>query len=356
MKVVTIVGARPQFIKAAPVSRVLRKEAKEILIHTGQHYDQSMSDVFFEELKIPIPDQNLHVGSKLHGEQTGEMLKKVEEVLVTEKPDAVLVYGDTNSTLAGSLVAAKLHIPVAHVEAGLRSFNKRMPEELNRIITDHVSRWLFCPTPVAVENLNNEGIKQGVHLVGDVMFDSIVFNRELATQQSTILEELQLAKKDYLLATIHRAENTDDLERFKNIVEALNQLTDLTVFPIHPRTKHKLTEYGLELKNPNLKLIPPVGYLDMLQLEAHAKKILTDSGGVQKEAFILHVPCITLRDETEWIETVELKANRLVGADKEKILEAVNEFEVDFSSVTPVYGQGDTAEKIVRQLIHDIKG
>lgn len=354
MKVVTVVGARPQFIKAAPVSRVIRKIGTEILVHTGQHYDKSMSDVFFEELQIPVPDYHLHVGSKSHGAQTGEMLSKVEEVLLKEKPDCVLVYGDTNSTLAGALAAAKLHIPVAHVEAGLRSFNKRMPEEINRILTDHVSRWLFCPTETAVKHLQTEGITKGVHLVGDVMLDAVQFNRTLAEQKSTILQDLKLEAGSYILITLHRAENTDDPARLSAIVEAINQLSVPAVLPIHPRTRGKLQANQLEITNPQVLVIEPVGYLDMLQLEVNAQKILTDSGGVQKEAFFAKVPCITMRDETEWTETIELKTNVLVGADTEKILHAVESFTVDFSKVPPVFGQGDTAERVVAILKEEL--
>ncbi|KPC75707.1 UDP-N-acetylglucosamine 2-epimerase [Thermoactinomyces vulgaris] len=354
MKVLTVVGARPQFIKAAPVSRVIRERAQEVLVHTGQHYDKSMSDVFFEELHIPVPEYHLHVGSKSHGAQTGEMLAKVEEVIVKEKPDCVLVYGDTNSTLAGALAASKLHIPVAHVEAGLRSFNRRMPEEINRVLTDHVSEWLFCPTQTAVNHLRTEGITKGVHLTGDVMLDAVRYNSRLADEKSTILSDLGLEAGSYVLITLHRAENTDDPARLSQIIGAINELPMPAVLPLHPRTKGKLAPLGLEITNPNVKLIEPIGYLDMLQLEVNAKKILTDSGGVQKEAFFAKVPCITMRDETEWIETVELGTNVLVGADQTRILEAVNRFEVDFSQVHEVFGDGRAAEKIMDQLQKDL--
>lgn len=350
MKVLTVVGARPQFIKAAPVSRALRQEAEEILVHTGQHYDKSMSEVFFEELNIPIPNYNLHVGSKSHGAQTGEMLSKVEEVILHEKPDCLLVYGDTNSTLAGALAAAKLHIPVAHVEAGLRSFNRLMPEEVNRVLTDHMSEWLFCPTQTAVDHLANEGVTQGVYLTGDVMLDAVNYNRTLAEEKSTILHDLALEPKSYILITLHRAENTDDPARLEQIIGAINQLSIPAVLPLHPRTKGKLAQAGLAIQNPLVKLIDPVGYLDMLQLEVHAKKILTDSGGVQKEAFFAEVPCVTMRDETEWTETVTLGCNRLVGANQDLILKAVNHFEVDFSKVDPVFGDGEASKKIVSLL------
>ncbi|HZG59651.1 MAG TPA: UDP-N-acetylglucosamine 2-epimerase (non-hydrolyzing) [Anoxybacillus sp.] len=349
MKIVTILGARPQFIKAAPVSRVLRKKHTEIIIHTGQHYDANMSDIFFEELNIPKPDYHLGVGSGSHGKQTGEMLIKIEEIVLKEKPDYVLVYGDTNSTLAGALVAAKLHIPVIHVEAGLRSFNKKMPEEINRIMTDHVSEFLFCPTDTAVENLKNENITRNVINIGDVMYDAVLYNKELAQQKSTILSDLGLQAKQYHLITIHRAENTDDVEKMKNILEAFARIEDMKVWPIHPRTKNKLAAYGLSLENiPNLKVIEPVGYLDMLTLESNAKKIITDSGGVQKEAYFMQVPCVTVREQTEWVETLEAEANILVGTDVEKIVEAVQK------EVHPVYsevfGDGRAAEKIVEAI------
>lgn len=350
LKVLTVVGARPQFIKAAPVSRVLRQKGEEILVHTGQHYDQYMSEVFFEELQIPVPDYHLHVGSHSHGAQTGAMLTKIEEVLQKEKPDVVLVYGDTNSTLAGALAAAKLHIPVAHVEAGLRSFNQRMPEEINRVLTDHVSRWLFCPTEAAIANLRREGIEQGVVHTGDVMLDTFLFNREIAANKSRILEQHQLEAKNYLLITVHRAENTDDPARLQGIVDALNRLEVPAVLPLHPRTKSRLEAFDLQIQNPMVKVIPPVGFLDMVQLEVHAKKIVTDSGGVQKEAFFAKVPAITLRDETEWVETVEIGANRLVGTDPEKILTAINEFTVDFDKLPAIYGEGHAAEEIVHYL------
>jgi UDP-GlcNAc3NAcA epimerase len=353
LKVVTVVGARPQFIKAAPVHRVLRRRAEEIIVHTGQHYDPRLSKVFFEELNIPQPDYHLGVGSKSHGAQTGEMLQKVEEVLEKVRPDLLLVYGDTNSTLAGALAAAKMHIPIAHVEAGLRSFNRRMPEEINRVLTDHLSRWLFCPTRTAVQNLEREGISKGVHLTGDVMLDAVLYNRKLAEERSRILEQLDLKPREFLLITLHRAENTDDPRRMRSIVAALNELSVPAVFPMHPRTRNRLKQMELSLSNPLVQVIEPVGYLDMLRLEANAKKILTDSGGVQKEAFFLQVPVITMRDETEWVETVEQGANRLTGADKTAILEAVERFEVDFTRISSVFGDGRAAERIVDHLMRD---
>lgn len=345
MKILTILGARPQFIKAAPVSRVLRKYFQEKIIHTGQHYDANMSDIFFEELHIPKPDYHLGVGSGSHGKQTGEMLSKIEEIVLDEKPDYLMVYGDTNSTLAGALVAAKLHVPVIHIEAGLRSFNKKMPEEVNRIMTDHISEFLFCPTDTAVENLEKENISRNVFNTGDVMYDAVLYNKELAEEKSTILEQEGLAAKDYHLITIHRAENTDDLKNMENILTALANIDKVKVWPIHPRTKNKIASYGLNLEEvPNLKVIEPVGYLDMLKLEANAAKIITDSGGVQKEAYFMNVPCITVREQTEWVETLEENANILTGTDSEKILAAVQ------MEVTPIYkelfGDGKASEKI----------
>ncbi|SDW42514.1 UDP-GlcNAc3NAcA epimerase [Marininema mesophilum] len=351
MKTVTIVGARPQFIKAAPVSRSLRRQGEEVLVHTGQHYDQAMSDVFFEELMIPAPDYHLGVGSKGHGAQTGEMLALVEEVLIREKPDWVLVYGDTNSTIAGALAAAKLHIPVAHVEAGLRSFNRRMPEEVNRVLTDHVSTLLFCPTDTAVRHLAAEGITSGVKQVGDVMVDAVRYNRELASQSSKILGQLGLKRGSYVLVTLHRAENTDDPRRLSEIVGALNQLSIPAILPLHPRTQGRMEEVGLAFHNPHLVVIEPVGYLDMLYLESQAAKILTDSGGVQKEAFVLGIPCITMRDETEWTETVEQRANCLTGADRERIIDAIENFSADFFDIVPVFGDGYAADRIVENLL-----
>ena len=335
VKVVSIVGARPQFIKLAPLSKALREAGfKEVIVHTGQHYDDNMSELFFKELEIPEPDYNLGIGSGSHGEQTGRMLIAIEDILLKENPNLVIIYGDTNSTLAGALASSKLHIPLAHIEAGLRSFNKNMPEEINRIVADHLSSLLFAPTETAVENLRREGIEKGVYLVGDIMFDALMHFSKISDAKSKILEALNLKPKEYYLATIHRAENTDNYERLKNILEALSSLDKPVIFPVHPRTKKKVEEYNLEFLIEKIQVIEPVGYLDMIQLEKNAKAILTDSGGVQKEAFWLRVPCITLRDETEWVETVRYGWNRLVGADKEKILDAVKNIspgeDVDF--------------------------
>jgi UDP-N-acetylglucosamine 2-epimerase len=323
MKFVTIVGARPQFIKAAPVSRLLRRGQTEVLVHTGQHYDDNMSAVFFDELGIPAPEYYLGIGSGAHGAQTGAMLAAIEGVLLKEQPDWTLVYGDTNSTLAGALAAAKLHIRVAHVEAGLRSFNRRMPEELNRLVADHLSTLLLCPSQVAVDNLAAEGIVHGVHIVGDVMADALAFAAEQARAHSTILARLGLAEKGYLLATIHRAENTDDPARLQGILTALGRLDEPVIFPVHPRTRKVLAGPEFARRTPdNLRLIDPLGYLEMVRLTEAARLALTDSGGLQKEAYWLGTPCITLRDETEWVETVRVGWNVLAGADPERILQA----------------------------------
>lgn len=324
MKLVTIVGARPQFVKCAPLSRELRKQHTEVLVHTGQHYDPEMSDVFFSELAIPEPDYHLGIGSGPHGKQTGEILARVEEVLVKERPDLVIVFGDTNSTLAGALAAVKLHIPVAHVEAGLRSFDRTMPEEINRVATDHVSDLLFCPTETAVRNLRNEGITKGVHLVGDVMVDALEYNKGIAAKNSRILEKFGLSRKVYLVVTVHRPANTDNREHMEAILPALGESGFPVLFPVHPRTRKVLEEYGLRERLPgNVIATAPLGYLDMIQAMAHARTILTDSGGMQKEAYLLGVPCITLRDTTEWVETVDDGWNVLVGADRGKIVEAI---------------------------------
>lgn len=312
VKILTVVGARPQFVKAAPVNRALRAAGiDEVIVHTGQHFDPMMSDVFFDELEIPAPAYNLEVNSLGHGAMTGRILEKLEAAMVDEKPDMVLIYGDTNSTLAGALAAAKLSIPVAHVEAGLRSFNRRMPEEINRVVADHLSNLLFCPTQTAVRNLANEGITAGVHTVGDVMFDSTIAAVERARTRSKILETLGLEPKTYAVATIHRAENTDDPKRFETIMSWLEAAARETpvVMPTHPRTRKMLEQRGRKLAG--VRLCDPVGYLDMNWLSFNSAAIFTDSGGLQKEAYFHRVPCVTLRDETEWVETIEAGWNRL---------------------------------------------
>lgn len=356
MKIVSVVGVRPQFVKASVVSRELRKNNEEILIHTGQHYDYQMNKVFFEQLNIPEPDYHLDIGSGSHGYQTGEMLKKIEKVLIKEKPDLVLIYGDTNSTLAGALAASKLNIRTAHVESGLRSFDKSMPEEINRVITDHCSDILFCPTQNAVENLKSEGITENVYLTGDVMVDSLLYNKDVAENKSNILNYLGLNNKEYIVATVHRASNTDNKNNLQNIANALYELNCIVVFPAHPRTEKLLKKYKLydKLRN-NIKLIEPLGFFDFIKLLNHAKVILTDSGGIQKEAYLLKVPCITLRENTEWIETVEDGWNILVGANKETIIKMVNEFNPSVKTHSNRFGSGNSGARItsiVDGLLH----
>lgn len=356
MKIVTIIGARPQFIKAAPVSKVLLNDGHtEIIIHTGQHYDDKMSSIFFRELDIHEPETNLGIGSGSHGWQTGQMLIHIEERIMAENPDYVLIYGDTNSTLAGALAAVKLLIPLAHVEAGLRSFNKQMPEEHNRIIADHCSDLLFCPTQTAVKNLKVEGISQGVHLVGDTMYDAVLNFSEIAYRHSTILQDLRLEPKEYLLATLHRPYNVDIGDNLNSILSAFLEIAQPVIFPVHPRTRQRINALdvfsGSKLENSKLKLIDPIGYLDMLVLEKNAKVILTDSGGVQKEAYFCEVPCITLRPETEWVELVDEGVNYVVSFDKNKILEtyqSLSRKELNFTK--KLYGEGNAAHKIVSFL------
>lgn len=353
-KVVSVIGARPQFIKAFPVSEAFKKTNvfQEVLVHTGQHYDHEMSQVFFEELGFYKPHYNLEVGSGSHAFQVGEMLIKLEKVLREEKPDLVLVYGDTNSTLAGALAAVKLQLPVAHVEAGLRSFDFGMPEEVNRVLADRISHFLFCPTKKAVKNLEKEGLDEKVFLVGDVMYDASLFFGDLAERKSIILKKLGLLPKEYLLCTVHRASNTDNRSNLSQIVEALCECGEKIVFPVHPRTVKYLKKYSLfsQLeKSDNVKLLQALGYFDFLVLEKNAKKILTDSGGVQKEAFFYGVPCITLRDKTEWLETVEADWNILVGVDKKKITQAINDFWPS-GERRDYYGDGRAAFKIVEIL------
>jgi UDP-GlcNAc3NAcA epimerase len=349
MNVVSIVGARPQFIKAAPVSAALRRTHREYLVHTGQHYDHQMSEVFFDEMGIPAPNRNLDVGSGSHGAQTGAMLRLIEECLLEMRPDVVLVYGDTNSTLAGALAAAKLGIPLAHVEAGLRSYNRSMPEEHNRVLADHAADLLLCPTDTAVVNLAKEGLTSGVHLVGDTMYDAVLRFREVAAARSNVMDRLDLSHGRYVLATIHRPYNTDDPVHLRCLVEAFSRAPDTIVFPVHPRTRRKLDE--LELTSPavdgRVRFIEPVGYLDMLELERHARVIVTDSGGVQKEAYFLGVPCLTVRPETEWVETVAAGWNRLVAIDRDAITSALSTASCPEGAPPMVFGDGRASEKIV---------
>jgi UDP-N-acetylglucosamine 2-epimerase len=347
MNVVSVVGARPQFIKNAPVSRELRKDMKELLVHTGQHYDAELSQTFFDELDLPVPDYNLGVGSGTHGYQTATILTRIEPVLQSENPDIVLVYGDTNSTLAGALAAAKLHIPIAHVEAGLRSYNKDMPEEINRILTDHCSQFLFCPTETAVINLHKENILTGVHLVGDVMYDALLYNIEIA-QESSIIQKLPVKAHHYMLATLHRAANTDNKQALKNILAGLSQIEYPVVFPVHPRTKKAIKRFGIEL-GENIIGIDPVGYLDFLKLESESLAIITDSGGIQKEAYLLKIPCITVRKETEWVETVEDGWNVLVGTNRDLIVKMAHQFRPE-TEQRDLFGDGTASKKIVQIL------
>ena len=348
MKVVTVVGARPQFIKAAAISHVLRQRHTEILVHTGQHYDYEMSKIFFDELGIPEPDVTQGVGSGRHGAQTGAMLIAIEDVLLTERPDWVLVYGDTNSTLAGALAAAKLHFPVGHVEAGLRSLNRLMPEEINRVVADHLSELLFCPSQAAVDNLAAEGITRGVHMVGDVMADMLIYAVERACKTSDVLVRLGILNKTYILATVHRAENTDDQNQLRSILAAFDAIDELIIFPVHPRTEKAINSLGYT-PGAKIRMIAPVGYLDMVRLEKDARFILTDSGGIQKEAYWLSVPCITMRNETEWVETVYTGWNVLAGTDKEKILHSIQTLSPP-DVHPPLYGDGKAAMRCVTIL------
>jgi UDP-GlcNAc3NAcA epimerase len=363
VKIVTIIGARPQFIKAAPFSRIFRKQHREVLVHTGQHYDQNMSDVFFQELSIPVPDYNLNIGSGPHGQQTGRMLEKIEAVLLQEKPDGVLVYGDTNSTLAGALAAGKLRIPLYHVEAGLRSYNQSMPEEMNRVLTDHAADLLLCPTVNAVENLRKEGIEEGVLNTGDIMYDAVLRNKSVSKDKYShgkwlayLAEDncrsIELEEGGYYLATVHRAENTDNRYKLETILQSLELLDKPVLLPIHPRTRKLVSQF--ENKFTNILLVNPVGYLLMLYLTSHAHMIVTDSGGLQKEAYFLGVPCTTLRDETEWVETLDKGWNVLSAIDMESITAGVGrKFDRQQTYQPKPFGEGHAAESICRAIIEE---
>ncbi len=354
MRTLLIVGARPQFIKAAAIIRAMNGEFPFTLLHTGQHYDQNMSDVFFRELGIPEPDMNLGIHRRSRGAQIGAMLAGIETAITRERPDWVLVFGDTNSTLAGALAAVSCDTRLAHVEAGLRSYNRRMPEEINRVLSDHISDLLFCPSQTAVDNLAKEGIRENVHLVGDLMMDVLLVTREQAFRTSTIIENLDLVEKSYLVVTIHRSENTDDVARLEELLHALIQIQEPVIFPLHPRTRKALDDHGLfatigREERTSLRFIEPLGYPDMVRLVASARMVLTDSGGLQKEAYWLGVPCVTMREETEWVETVQSGWNVLVGINLEKIIQAVRGFTPP--KLRPsLYGDGRTAKRCIEIL------
>jgi UDP-N-acetylglucosamine 2-epimerase len=352
MKFLTIIGARPQFIKAAPLSRELRQRHREVLVHTGQHYDYGMSEQFFREMGIPRPDYNLEAGSGSHGAQTAAMLSRLEPVVIRERPDAVIVFGDTNSTLAGALTAAKLNVPLAHIEAGMRSFNRRMPEEVNRVVADHLSNLHFCSTRTAVENLRREGISRDLFLVGDIMHDALKSLLPPLPRIRRMLGELSLADREYLFVTIHRAENTDRIGNLSGIVRALLLSERQVIFPVHPRTEARLRKTPLWIrlrKSPAVRVVPPLGYAESLALQSRALAVLTDSGGIQKEAYLLKTPCLTARGETEWVETIQAGWNRLVGSDSRAILKGLAELRRP-TGHPALYGRGDSARRIVRQL------
>jgi UDP-N-acetylglucosamine 2-epimerase len=356
IKILSIVGARPQFIKLAPLSKAIRKFAEEIIVHTGQHYNQNMSKIFFEDLGIPHPDYDLEVGSGKHGYQTGQMLERIEHVLIKEKAKVVIVFGDTNSTLAGCLAAVKLEIPVVHVEAGLRSFNRSMPEEINRVLTDHGADYLFAPTETAMNNLENEGLKNRSYLTGDIMLDALQNNLKIANKKSEIISELKLKDIDYAVLTLHRPYNVDSIENLSLILNTIAKSKYKVVFPVHPRTKNILKQNNFKISD-NIKLIDPLGYLDFIRLQNDSKCIITDSGGIQKEAYLLKKPCITVRPETEWVETVEAGWNILVGLDAEKLYNALNSFYPP-NEQPSIFGEYSCAEKmaeIIRSSISNIQ-
>lgn len=348
MKILTVVGARPQFVKLAPVSAELRKYFEEVIVHTGQHYDDEMSNVFFEELGVPKPRYNLGIHSLSNAEQVFLMVPRLKEVISKEKPKLVIVYGDTNSTLAGAAAAKGLSVPVAHVEAGMRSFND-MPEEYNRVNTDKIADLFFCSTKASVENLKKEGHIKNVFLVGDVMIDSLAQNINKAESKSRILERLGLVRNGYMVATIHRAQNTDNAKRLQSIISSLAESGKKIILPAHPRTKKSALAFGIKLESPNLNVINPLGFYDMLVAEKNARKIITDSGGIQKEAYFFNVPCITLREVTEWTETVEEGFNVLVDADRNKITDAIANFEITGKN-RHIYGNGGASKKTVMKI------
>lgn len=376
LKIITIVGARPQIIKAAALSRTIRKnfadKIQEIIVHTGQHYDPNMSDVFFQELQIPKPDYNLNVGSGAHGAQTATMIKGIEEILLKERPNFLVIYGDTNSTLAGAIAASKIHIPIVHIEAGLRSFNKSMPEEINRIMCDHASTFLFSPTDTGFQNLLNEGFtvnqgkytidKPGIFHCGDVMYDNSLFFSAISKKNSIILKDLELQGKNYILVTIHRNNNTDDVERLSSIFTGILKIAEsskkVMVLPLHPRTKSKLDTLSNDLSknihnSPFIKIIPPVSFLDMIQLEKKSDLIITDSGGVQKEAYFFSKPCIVLRNETEWVEIIEAGTGILVDSDPVRMKEAFENLSSKKNDFPKIFGDGNAAGFICEQLIEN---
>lgn len=344
MKILSVVGARPEFIQAMPVSRAISADHQEILVHTGQHYDYRMSQTFFDELEIPIPDYNLGVGSGSQARQTADIMVCLEEVLLKERPDLVIVRGDTNSSLAAALTASKLSIPFAHIEAGERSFNRTMPEEINRLVADRLADLHFCVSRNAVHHLAMEGITNSVYLVGDVMLDALLYAQPIARANSTILEQLRIGPRNYALLTIHRPANTDNLERLREIMAAVNLVPETVILPLHPRTRKALSNLDVQLGS-HVRLIEPVGYFDMITLEANAYLIATDSGGVQRESYYLSIPCLTLRDETEWRETIDTGWNKLVGADQKLLLDSWFNF-VPPTEHPPIYGTGNAAQKI----------
>ena len=349
--IVSVIGTRPQFIKVAPIAYSLHKRYHHILIHTGQHYDYQMSRTFFKELDIPKPEKNLGIASTLHGEQTGRMLIRLEQVLLKEKPNLVIIYGDTNSTLAGALAASKLHIPVAHIEAGMRSYNKMMPEEQNRIIADHLSDICFCSSSISANNLRKENIKRNIYIVGDVMLDTLRYAVKKTRNDAAFLKSHKLALRGYILVTVHRAGNVDHKERLASIVNALNQCNKKVVFPVHPRTRNNLKKFKLlpRLHKRNILLLEPVSYMNMLKLEKSAEMILTDSGGVKKEAYFLKTPCVTLREETEWVETVKNGWNTLVGTNTKTIVKIISGLKKP-SHYLPLYGNGKASAKITNVI------